>query len=308
MNPKRAFEPHLVLKELTLAPGSELLLKSPGWHFLSITCGVAYWLHPRSNCELMTGSVLLFSDRAKGVIRASQLGIVTIQQFRVQVERLTGLTSFSDQSFLQKAASEEQQPLRLFAPSNLISRKFRTICEQGGRSSLSLRLRMLELFVDSFGNDFQKHRALPDPVVDATTRLIRLLDETSPADFLELRFGDLVRETRCTPRHLSRIFQKIVGMSFREKKSQVRLLRAQELLSTTESKVVEVALASGYQSPSLFNVMFKRRFGLTPGEWRGRSKGNKSEHRVSGGSATFKHKVDCPDFVRTHAHSLAPGA
>jgi AraC-like DNA-binding protein len=107
-----------------------------------------------------------------------------------------------------------------------------------------------------------------DVVNDAKSRLIKLLEDKPASDLLDLSFGDLVRETRCTPRHLSRIFHQVVGMSFREKQAQVRLLRAQELLATTQSKVVEVALESGYPSLSLFNLMFKRRFGTTPARWR----------------------------------------
>jgi len=83
-----------------------------------------------------------------------------------------------------------------------------------------------------------------------------------------MSFTDLVREIRCTTRHTSRIFHEVVGVSFREKQAQVRLKRAQELLATTESKVVDVALESGYESLSLFNLMFKRRFGTTPARWR----------------------------------------
>jgi AraC-like DNA-binding protein len=74
--------------------------------------------------------------------------------------------------------------------------------------------------------------------------------------------------TRCTPRHLSRIFRDVVGMSFRDKHAELRLHRACELLATSESKVVDVALESGYQSLSLFNQMFARRFGMSPGKWR----------------------------------------
>jgi AraC-like DNA-binding protein len=65
-------------------------------------------------------------------------------------------------------------------------------------------------------------------------------------------------------------------MSFRQKQAQVRLLRAQELLATTESKVVEVALESGYQSLSLFNFMFKRHFGVTPAKWRDQSRSRRA--------------------------------
>ena len=57
-------------------------------------------------------------------------------------------------------------------------------------------------------------------------------------------------------------------MSFRDKQTEVRLMRARELLATTRSKVLEVALESGYESLSLFNLMFKRRFGVSPGKWR----------------------------------------
>ena len=82
--------------------------------------------------------------------------------------------------------------------------------------------------------------------------------------------------TRCTPRHLSRIFQQVVGSSFRDKHTELRLARARELLATTESKVVDVAMESGYQSLSLFNQMFTRRFGMSPGRWRQSYRNNKA--------------------------------
>jgi AraC-like DNA-binding protein len=72
----------------------------------------------------------------------------------------------------------------------------------------------------------------------------------------------------CSPRHLSRLFRQEVGASFREKQTEVRLARACELLATSNVKVVDVALTSGYQSPSLFNLVFKRHFGMSPGKWR----------------------------------------
>jgi len=46
------------------------------------------------------------------------------------------------------------------------------------------------------------------------------------------------------------------------------MARARELLATSNSKVVEVALESGYKSLSMFNLVFTRRFGTSPGRWR----------------------------------------
>ena len=74
--------------------------------------------------------------------------------------------------------------------------------------------------------------------------------------------------THCTTRHLGRIFYDVVGMTFREKRTEIRLARARELLATSNTKVVEVALESGYRSLSLFNLMFTRRFGTSPARWR----------------------------------------
>jgi AraC-like DNA-binding protein len=138
-----------------------------------------------------------------------------------------------------------------------------------------LRLQLLDLFLQAFGEELANQSAELEPAIDAKTRLTRLLDETPASELLDMSIGDLAREMRCTPRHLSRIFHQVVGMSFREKQSQLRLVRAQELLATTESKVAEVAFESGYQSLSLFNLMFKRRFGVTPAKWRDQTKSRK---------------------------------
>lgn len=59
-------------------------------------------------------------------------------------------------------------------------------------------------------------------------------------------------------------------MSFNDKRSELRLARALELLATSQLKVVDVALESGFKSLSQFNQLFARRFGISPGRWRQR--------------------------------------
>ena len=243
MKPKLSFEPHLVIKELVLAPGNEWSIQLPGWSFLHVTSGGGYWLNPRINHDLITGSVLILSEHAKGLVRASQLAQVRIHYFRLQPERLTGLVTLGEQQFLQRAATQDRLAARLFAPSAPLALKFKTLCENvNSASPLGLRLDLLGLFMHVFSEELANQAMVCGEATDARTRLAKLLNETPASDLLDLSFADLVRESRCTPRHLSRIFHQVVGMSFREKQAQVRLLRAQELLATTESKVVEVAL------------------------------------------------------------------
>src|SRR6202012_3334288 len=105
---------------------------------------------------------------------------------------------------------------------------------------------------------------------DAKQRLQSFLTEMPSTELLEMSFTELAQRTHCTSRHLGRIFHELVGMSFRDKRAAIRLERARELLATTDFKIVDVALESGFKSLSLFNLMFARHFGVSPGKWRQR--------------------------------------
>jgi len=65
---------------------------------------------------------------------------------------------------------------------------------------------------------------------------------------------------------IQRLFVKDTGMTFGQWRQQSRLLRALELLATGE-KVIDVALALGYDSPSAFSTMFRKQFGLAPSQF-----------------------------------------
>ena len=124
------------------------------------------------------------------------------------------------------------------------------------------------LFRSALENELNAKGAEPEADNGAKGRLEEVLRQMPAEDMLDLSFSELVARVGCCPRHTARLFQKTVGVSFREKQAEVRLWRARELLATTESKVVDVAFESGYQSLSLFNLMFKKRFGISPSQWR----------------------------------------
>lgn len=65
---------------------------------------------------------------------------------------------------------------------------------------------------------------------------------------------------------IQRLFARETGMTFGQWRQQARLLRALERLASGE-KVVDTALALGYESPSAFATMFKRQFGQTPSQF-----------------------------------------
>ena len=190
------------------------------------------------------------------------------------------MITLGEQDFLEQAASRKDFPLRILPPHNPVALKMRELCAGGNFSGLLFRLRLLQFFVEAFGNELEQ-AASHWETADARERLRVLLERTPSAELLEMSFGELARQTHCTSRHLSRLFRELVGMSFRDKRAELRLTRARDLLATSRSKVVEVALESGYKSLSLFNLMFTRHFGTSPGRWRQKHREQRRKQRHS---------------------------
>ncbi|MNT83546.1 HTH-type transcriptional regulator ChbR [compost metagenome] len=77
--------------------------------------------------------------------------------------------------------------------------------------------------------------------------------------------GDWAALLNSSEKTLTRAFQRETGLSFRQWRQRLRLLAALQPLERGAS-VTEVALASGYESPSAFIAAFKGLFEVTPGE------------------------------------------
>jgi AraC-like DNA-binding protein len=262
----RLYETHLVVEEVSLLPGAEWTPSSSGWLVMQVCGGSGYCLQVQGSTEIETGAALLVAGQAKTIIRASQLGKMSLHVFSVVPARLTGLITLGEQEFLKLAAAKEDE-VRIFPPDGGTAIKMKELYAGRRSSGLMFRLKLIQLFVEAVGCEMETDGA-PQESPDAKARLRLLLQKTPPGELAELSFSELARRTNCTPRHLSRTFHELVGVSFSDRRSEIRMARARELLATSNSKVVEVALESGYKSLSMFNLMFTRRFGTSPGRWR----------------------------------------
>ncbi|WP_312949746.1 AraC family transcriptional regulator [Superficieibacter sp.] len=73
-----------------------------------------------------------------------------------------------------------------------------------------------------------------------------------------------------TPNHLSRLFSEQGTMSFVDYLRWVRMAKARIMLQKYQFSVGEVARRCGYPDSDYFCRLFRRQFGLTPGEYRTR--------------------------------------
>lgn len=75
------------------------------------------------------------------------------------------------------------------------------------------------------------------------------------------------------PNYAMNLFKKTFNLTINEYLNQLRLSHAQRLLATTNDKVIDIALDSGYQTLSRFYVAFDKSCGCSPGNYR-------REHRL----------------------------
>lgn len=104
---------------------------------------------------------------------------------------------------------------------------------------------------------------LPQPADPRLKRICAqlLLHPDDPATV-----GDWSATLGVDAKTIQRLFARETGMTFGQWRQQARLLQALERLARGD-KVIDVALALGYDSPSAFSTMFKRQFGQTPSEF-----------------------------------------
>jgi AraC-like DNA-binding protein len=261
------FEPHLVISEMKLPRTAEWTPNFRSWSFIQVRSGISYWQQANEMKELTEGSTLVLTGRARGRVRASQLSEVQISYFCLEPEKLTGLLSLSEQYCLKRVADGEKLAVRMLPAADPISERFKGMSAQSNGSP-STRLQLLQLFIDLFKGEMAGGLGDQAQDLDSLGRLRLFLKETVGTEFTEFSLSDLAPKMRCSPRHLSRLFRREMGMSFREKQTELRLTKACELLATSNAKVVDVAVTSGFQSNSLFSLMFKKHFGVSPGKWR----------------------------------------
>ncbi|MEF3308043.1 response regulator [Paenibacillus sp. GYB004] len=71
-----------------------------------------------------------------------------------------------------------------------------------------------------------------------------------------------------TPVWLSKLFKKVTGKNFLEYVTDARLDKACELLKDLNLKVYQISGIVGYQDKVHFSKLFKKKFGMTPQEYR----------------------------------------
>lgn len=78
----------------------------------------------------------------------------------------------------------------------------------------------------------------------------------------------VAKETYMSTSHLSRKFEKMMGMHFSQYVRKLRLQKAAELLRSTDKSVIEIAEECGFSNSNTMTVNFKKMYGDIPSVYR----------------------------------------
>jgi AraC family transcriptional regulator, melibiose operon regulatory protein len=87
--------------------------------------------------------------------------------------------------------------------------------------------------------------------------------------FLEdMRIRDVARAAGVHPRYAARLFRRFFGVGLLKHLHDYRVAHAQRLLATTDNKVVDIGMSSGFRSTSSFYEVFGRVCKCSPSAYR----------------------------------------
>lgn len=122
-------------------------------------------------------------------------------------------------------------------------------------------LRFLSILIGQHGT--------PLPADTTDTRRLKTVLQLIEAEYATpLRIEDAAEACGCSQSHFMRWFKKMTGQGFTAYLNDHRLNLAAELLRITDATVLDIAGRVGFDNLSYFNRLFKRRYGMTPREYR----------------------------------------
>ncbi len=120
------------------------------------------------------------------------------------------------------------------------------------------------LFKDIFVNDLEDNT-----IRDITTRNIKVIIDYINENYMNnITIDDLADAVNLSKHYFMRFFKKYMGMTCIEYINDYRLNIASNLLLTTRVQITEIAASIGITNLSYFNRIFKKKFHMTPKEYR----------------------------------------
>ena len=124
-----------------------------------------------------------------------------------------------------------------------------------------------------------------DPINSARLNGVEPADVWRARRFIEQHSADAIsliqvaKAVNISPNYLSEKFKQVTGVNFVKYVARTRYEKARVLLHDVDLRISEIAFATGFQSLSQFNRVFKKLSGKSPTECRSVARAKRERRR-----------------------------
>jgi AraC-like DNA-binding protein len=259
---------YFTLKLVKLNSAGDWSFKQEGLCILLAKGGAGRFGSGPATQRLAAGDVLVVNGAAQVRLNPLENGEMIFWCFSLRLDQLYPLFTGGEISLLEGVADSFSQPRHFPATRPLAKQCHRLVEEISPEFNLDHRSQLLRVASLILTEEFKTLREQHAGSLGVEAHLIQTFERLSTDELLTISVGDLAAKFSCSRRHLNRLFHQYFGFSVASLRMEMRLLKAVSLLRNATAKVINVAEQCGFNHLGLFNTCFKRRFGVSPGQWR----------------------------------------
>jgi len=258
---------YLALRLVRLKAPDEWPMSQEGLSFVFLKGGSGKYVSGQAQQRVAPGDVLVV-EGAGGRLCIAKGSELVFWTFVLRLEHLFPLFGGHEISQLQRVV-ESFKRSKLLPASSALARQCHGLVEEiSPQFNLDHRGQVLRIAAAILTEEFKVAHQQRTSSVSVEERMVGVFERLSADQLLSFTVGELAVKFGCSRRHLNRLFHHYFGFSVAALRMEMRLLKAISLLRNSNMKVINVAEQCGFNHLGLFNTCFKRRFTVSPGEWR----------------------------------------
>jgi AraC-like DNA-binding protein len=259
---------HLTLHLCRLKPTEVWANEAEGLHFVFLTGGAGECACGRSTWPLVSGDVLVLRGGTGCRLSPVNGAEIVFLFFSACLEHLFPLFVARELGFVQSLMDVFTSPRLYRASGPAATRWHELVGDVAPQSNLEHRGQLLKVAAAILAQEFKTVRHAACGYVRAVERANRTFEELTVDEILSLSVPELAARFHCCPRQLNRLFHAHFGLPVGALRMEMRLLKAVSLLRNRDFKICDVAEQCGFNHLGLFSMCFRRRFGVSPSQWR----------------------------------------
>ena len=134
---------------------------------------------------------------------------------------------------------------------------------------LELKSLLFKFFSLLYKNDLiKRHQSKNNLTINTTDKIKLVLNYINDHYSEDISINTLAELCEYSEYHFMRFFKKHIGLTCVQYINNLRLEKSSILLTSTNNAIMDVSLEVGFDNLSYFNKLFKRKYNLTPKEFR----------------------------------------